>query len=188
MSKVYVIYYNNAKEILVGSGGTVQGNNRVGYHLPGGTVEYPHTILSDQDAKDGAIREVGEEFGTDRGNALKSLTNSSFYISRREYGGAYLDYVYIIAVWLRDNLIARMIGEVRDGKNDQNDSAFSHCSLVGAKDAVANFKTHGQDWFVDGVIDWLEVEEDEEYSDDSGNNEADDYGSGEDFSVYDGNA
>jgi hypothetical protein len=164
MSKVYVIYYDNADRILVGEGGTVLRIGRNGYHLPGGTEGARHAVLADAVAVAGAVREVGEEFGDSRRDRVQAATeNAANYYSNRTYGASDgNDKVYIIGVWLSDADMAEMVGNVTDGKTDPDDSAFSRVLLVTLDQAVNGFAVTGNSWFIDAIVDCFDYGVDEE--------------------------
>jgi hypothetical protein len=167
MSKVYGIFCDASLDnLLVGTGGTVGGQRRVGWHLPGGTIDgavfkgartaVPLIHLHGQLA-----REVGEEFGAQRARLLDRYMATPLdrfgltLGSRRDedlgvsVGGHSVYFVVCqVVVPLRE-----FVGQVRDGKNDPTDSSFDFVQAVGLHDALDEFRANKPttEWFADGV-------------------------------------
>ena len=167
MSKVYGIFCDASLDnLLVGTGGTVDGQRRVGWHLPGGTIDgvdfkgartpVPLVFLHGQLA-----REVGEEFGAQRARLLDrymatpldkfGLTLGSQFnedLGVKVGGHSVYFVVCQVAAPLRE-----FVGQVRDGKNDPTDSSFDFVQAVGLHDALDEFRANSlaTGWFADGV-------------------------------------
>lgn len=158
MSKVYVIYYDNAQRVLVGSGGTVGGVARQGFHLPGGTEGLPNTVLTRAVLRAGAVREVAEEFGAARGATLAARTLEPDYFDNVTYAagvGFVADRVYVLCCWCSETTMDQMVGEITDGQQAVADSGFTLCSAVTWIEAWQHFANDWtKDWFLD-AIEWF---------------------------------
>jgi ADP-ribose pyrophosphatase YjhB (NUDIX family) len=141
--KVYVVFYSkDSVSILVGSGGRSGPKDRVGWHLPGGTVDGGKPVRSE------AKREVREEFGTSRALQLsKEAAVEDTHLLEVEFPQDHTK-VYFYFVEIVEETFKKMRGAIGDGKGTEKDTPFTFCDTVPVKAALAHFKDDAlKDWF-----------------------------------------
>jgi len=165
MTKVYVFFLDSsASKLLVGTGGTVGRNAspRVGYHLPGGSVEVNKKRLASAEETtlyilyDNIVDEVQQEFGSLAETLFSDAQNITKYFYRTltyaQNGKQVSELVYFFRFNINANFAEGYPKLVTGGKEDPRDSHFKSVEVLSLSEASEKFSKHWQtSWFKEGV-------------------------------------
>lgn len=154
MSKVYGIFYDNQGNVMIGAGGQVGHQSRMGYHLPGGTAKRKgkSVNLSSNEVMATLWRELREEFGNFRADECSEHLErqGATHIYNMSLGE---HRVYFVLCEVPVRALNRLYGRINDAEvTDPNDTPFQTCEVWHRDRVVNEFSSCGNDWLVRGLM------------------------------------